>query len=1609
MSDGQTQTTELAALQRAALALKEMRTKLEALEYSRSEPVAVVGLACRMPGDGNTPEAFWEILYNGKDTITEIPTERWDADAYYDPTPGTPGKMYTRHAAFLSEVDQFDPLFFGISPREAASMDPQQRLLLEVSWEALENAGYAPNHLPRQSGIFIGMSETDYATLPLPPHVDADTYDDIGNDLCFASGRLAYILGVQGPNIALDTACSSSLVALHLAIQSLRNDECELALAGGVHLNLSPDTFVMLAQSRALSPDGRCKTFDETADGYGRGEGCGVLVLKRLSKAVQDGDNILAILRGSAVNHDGTSSGLTVPNKLAQEALLSQALGNANVSPQEVSYVEAHGTGTSLGDPIEIRALEAVYGKERNYPLLIGSVKTNIGHLEGAAGMAGIIKVILSLQHGIIPAHLNLNQPNPHLDWATLPLTVPTQNVDWPTANGQPWLAGVSSFGLSGTNAHILVEAAPSATVDTDVDVQEPILIARSCHLLTLSAKTDDALSALAQRFATHLTDRPELALAEVCFTANIGRAHFDHRLGITAATTDELIDHLTTFKQKEMAGIAIGHCKSDTSPKVAFLFTGQGSQYVNMGRQLYDSQPIFRATLDQCDEILRPYLDVSLLDLLYPSKTQGQTANRPSASRHTGQSHTGLDERALIDQTVYTQPALFALEYALAQLWRSWGIEPTAVMGHSIGEYVAACVAGVFTLEDGLKLVAERGRLMQALQANGAMVAVQASAATVEGMIATNADRLSIAALNGPQSVVVSGAQMAIDDLVHQCQTLGIKMRSLAVSHAFHSSLIEPMLAEFREAARQVAYTKPNLRLVSNLTGQLAADDIATPDYWVRHARQPVQFTAGMATLQTMGCQAYLEIGPQPILLGMGRQCLEEQDRVNEAALLPTRPSIAWLPSLRQGQDEWQILLSSLGQLYVQGAAVEWPNVEAASRRKVSLPTYPFQRQRYWLRQRPSSTTGSMLERSPIDHEQKLPTGQEWLYTLDWALQSGDSRTRLDPAHAAPGRWLIFADANGVGERIAALLQAQSHETVLVIPDSLEGQTIAHDSLAQVEKLDPTDKNAWQQLLQTHQPNQGIIYLWGTEDDGESDAVQAAVERQCLPLLSLVQSLNSLDKPPLLWLVTRGAHMVLPEETLKPTQTPLWGLGRTIALEQPELCCTCIDLPMTSQESEHADLAQLLYSQLSVTDDEDQVALRAGKRYVARLVQPEEPRPQDRHARLAIQADGNYLITGGSGGLGLTIAQELAARGARYLTLLSRRGITSADAQNRIEELRANGVTVLVCQADVTDAQSLAAVLKEARSVATLRGVIHAAGILDDAILLNQNATRFARVMQPKVQGAWHLHTLTQEDKLDFFVCFSSVAALMGSIGQSNYAAANAFLDGLAQFRQASGLPALSIQWGPWAEVGMAARTGDKATLNSAGLDFLDPEIGSQLCLDLLHYPLAQVGVLPITDQDAFKRQSLPSLFPRNLSGAGSSPLPAEALLETLSTLPPNEAEERLESIVNQHVVSVLGLDDSQPLDPTQRLFEVGIDSLMAIELRIRMQSALGCVLPSTLVFDYPSVAEMVHFVQTELLADASSSVSDESDSFSSDEALDDLSDEELETLLMQKIKALA
>jgi acyl transferase domain-containing protein/NADPH:quinone reductase-like Zn-dependent oxidoreductase/acyl carrier protein len=924
---------KLSTIKQAFLALEAAEAKLAAMERERSEPIAVTGIGCRFPGKAYSPQAFWKNLCRGHNAVTEIPSIRWDMDAYFDADHGTPGKMSTRWGAFIDDVDQFDAAFFGITPREARSMDPQQRILMEVAWQALEDAGHGSLEELDGSptGVFVGINTDDYSQLMMAAQgpEGIDTYFASGSARSIVSGRIAYQFGLTGPAVSLDTACSSSLLAVHQACRSLLEGECRMALAAGVNLILSPVNSIALSKYQMMAPDGRCKVFDAAADGFVRGEGCGVVVLKRLSDAQAHRDHIYALIRGTAANQDGPSSSLTAPNGTSQVAVMRAALKRAKVLPADIGFVEAHGTGTALGDPIETRALGRCYadGRPENQPLVIGSIKTNIGHLEAASGIAGLIKTALVLHHREIPPNLHFTTPNPEIPWDRYPLKVPTARQPFPQNDETP-LAAVTSLGFSGTNVHAILSSAPP--IDQMGTVSD-----RPRHILTLSARTQEALEQNIDTLVHWLDTAPAVSMPDAAFSLAVGRTHHRRRIALVGDSPRAFKDALHGFRAGRPKGVHSGMVEEGQDPPpVAFLFTGQGAQYAGMGRPLDAVHPRFRKSIDACDDILKPLLGRSVREILFP------VSSDPSADIH---------------QTALTQPAMFAFEYALARLWLSWGVQPAYVMGHSLGEYVAACVSGMISLKDALTMVVRRAQLMQSVSTRGTMAAVMASEAQVARHLSPNPGSVSIAAVNGPEHVVISGAAADVERISESFRRDGVSVIPLTVSHAFHSVLMEPVLATFEKYIAHIPFGSPRYGFVSNVSGAVAKGDaVANPGYWRRHARETVRFMDGMKTLVDQGCRLFIEIGPKPVLLNMGRRCVFGEE-------------LHWLPSLDGKTDDWQCILNALAQVHLAGGAVDWKGFdEPFQRRRIPVPTHCFQGRRFWFDDRGTTAVMPRVQPGP-------------------------------------------------------------------------------------------------------------------------------------------------------------------------------------------------------------------------------------------------------------------------------------------------------------------------------------------------------------------------------------------------------------------------------------------------------------------------------------------------------------------------------------------------------------------------------------------------------------------------------------------------------------------
>ncbi|XVS67797.1 SDR family NAD(P)-dependent oxidoreductase [Actinosynnema sp. CA-299493] len=1363
------------------------------------EPIAIVAMACRYPGGVRSPEDLWELVASGGDATSGFPTDRgWDLLGGFDPTNERPGTFSTREGAFLHDAAEFDAELFGISPREALAMDPQQRLLLETAWETFERAGVDPHGLRgTRTGVFAGVMYHDHATRLRHVPADLEGFLGTGGSGSVVSGRVAYTFGLEGPAITVDTACSSSLVALHLAAQALRSGECDLALAGGVTVMSTPGLFVEFSRQRGLAPDGRCKSFAAAADGTGFAEGVGVLLVERLSDARRNGHPVLAVLRGSAVNQDGASNGLTAPNGPSQERVIRQALANAGLRPSDVDVVEAHGTGTTLGDPIEAQALLATYGQDRETPLWLGSVKSNIGHTQAAAGVAGVIKMVQAMRYGTAPRTLHVDEPSPHVDWAAGAVDLLTEARPWPEVD-RPRRTAVSSFGVSGTNAHVVLEQAPdSPPAAGRPETPGPVA-------WVLSGQSETALKAQAARLA----DVPEGNTADIGLALATTRAALPHRAAVVGRSHDELVAGLRALAVEGGGTVAV-------HGGTAFLFTGQGSQRVGMGRGLAEVFPVFA---EAWDEVLSHF---------------------PAEVREVLSS-----EDARIDETAFAQPGLFAVEVALSRLFASWGVIPDVVVGHSVGEIAAAHIAGVFSLADACRLVVARGALMQALPTGGAMVAVEAAEDEV-----TLSGGVSLAAVNGPRSVVLSGDEEPVLALAAEFAARGRRTKRLMVSHAFHSARMDVMLEEFRAVAASVSFAEPQMTFVSTVDDGSVAD----PEYWVRNVRQTVRFADAIDRLQDVA--RCVEIGPDAVLTGLTGD-------------LPCSPA------LRADRDEATAVVTALGAVHATGGVVDWAAVFPGAR-PVALPTYAFQRTRYWL----DAGEAPGRPASPLD---------EVCYQVDWAPLTADVAKTLR------GDWVLLSGAD---------------DTDLT--------------------ADLIDRGARPEEIGSHLADaDGLLLVTPTTAE----------------LVSTVRRLVADDVRTPLWVVTRDAVAVHPDAPVDPGQAAVWGAGRVVALEHPELWGGLVDLS-------GARAVDRLPGVLGGT--EDQVAVRGSGAWVRRLT-PAPVAPEDWTPR------GTVLITGGTGALGSHVARWAAERGAERLVLVGRRGPDAPGVAELVAELA--GVEVHVVAADVADRDAVAALVAEWEPDA----VVHTAGVSSTGRLLDVTPADLAEAARAKVVGARLLDEVTRGRGLDAFVVFSSIAGVWGSGGQVAYAAANAELDAIVQNRRASGLPGTSIAWGPWAGDGMGAgRVGEDLAV--LGLRSLQPE-RVLAALTRTAHPLlvvADVDWSRFTATFTARRRS--PLLDRVAPPATTDTARTD-LARDLLALPDTDRLAALVDLVRARTAAVLGHDGVTAVPADRAFRDLGVDSLTAVEVRDALNTATGLKLPAAVVFDHPTPRDLARKLDEDL-----------------------------------------
>ncbi|MET8225174.1 SDR family NAD(P)-dependent oxidoreductase [Streptomyces sp. NPDC005301] len=1763
-------------LRRAVTDAQELRERVRELEESAREPIAVVGVGCRFPGGVTSPEDLWHVVSQGVDAMGDFPQDRgWDVEALYDPDPEAHGKTYTRTGGFLPHLADFDAPFFGISPREALAMDPQQRLMLETTWEALERAGIDPHALRgTATGVFTGIYGVDYGPrMGGGANGEVEGFALTGGHLSVASGRVAYVLGLQGPALSTDTACSSSLVAVHQAVRSLREGECTLALAGGVSTLPTPGMFVELARQRGLSADGRCKAFADAADGTGFSEGAGVLVLERLCDARRNGHRVWAVIRGSAINQDGASNGLTAPNPLAQQRVVHAALADAGLAAGEVDAVEAHGTGTRLGDPMEAEALLATYGQEREdgRPLWLGSLKSNIGHTQAAAGVGGIIKMVMAMRHGVLPRTLHVDRPSSHVDWTAGAVQLLTEARDWTTPEGRPRRAGVSSFGISGTNAHLLLEQAPEppaptdtstgtdadTSTGTDAEGGEPAGAARTAWPWVLSARSEEAVREQAARLAEFVTRDPALTPAAVGRALVETRSLFEHRQVVIGADRQELLTALAAVA----AGTGDLAVSGTARPagRTVFVFPGQGAQWTAMGRELFQTSPVFARELRACAAALQPWVSWSLIDTVCD-----------------GPASADLEDIDVV------QPVLFAVMVSLARVWQSLGVTPDVVIGHSQGEIAAAYIAGALTLQDAAKIVALRSRLLAEVTGQGSMAGILLPEQDVRDLLQGQESRIGIAAVNGPNSTTVSGQSDAVQDLVAACQARGARARLIKSSVPGHSPLMDRFQGRLEAELGTLTPRPSAVTIYSTVTGEVIDPLRLDAAYWFRNLRRPVQFGPAMSRLAEQEPHStVIELSPHPLLVMNIQEMFDTTDGATGVVV----------GSLRRDEGGLDRLYRSAAEAFVSGAPVSWQAVFGQVGGPVpELPTYPFQRRRYWLNTPRETAAASTSDHPLLDAVIDLPDERgggavagsgrlsaerhPWLaehtvhgaalvpatvpaelavwaarkagydlvedLTLETPLvlpRSGEREIRVqvdgtgaisvhsrgrdeaDWSRNASGRagrdstppagpdaltaWpppgaasvpfeqeyaRLAALGFGHGPQLRGLRQVWRRDRTLFAevelptpsPDSarftlhpallhavwpalglLDGTgpstaqgllpsrctglrlsaapagvlrvrldpagentvsvTLAgHDGtpvgsiaslslapadLTRLSELSFEDQDAlfhldWEQLppppapaadaavftgvgeLTAHEgplPPQVIAHLDHTgADTGAPAAVEAALHR----VLEWTQAWLGQERyaASRLVLVTRGASG---DESVPadPAAAALWGFVRTAQTENPGRF-TLIDT------DDHPASRDLLHAAAATAHP--QLRLRAGRLSRPQLA-PLPRRSTDPGALVPGLGSGSVLITGGTSGLGALLARHLVTRhGVRRLLLTSRRGPHAPAAAALREELTAAGAHVDIVACDVTDRDALAALIDAVPAAHPLSAVIHCAAVLDDGIVPALNQGRLDTVLAPKVRGAWHLHELTRHLPLSAFVLFSSVAGVLGTAGQANYAAANAYLDGLAQARRAQDLPALALCFGFWAERGdMGADLGDadverlqrqgvQPLSTREGLALFDAALGTGrpvvVPVRLNQAALATPGGAPMGSP---LLRTLAAAFGADDRAAGAETAAGPALAQQLELMAPAEARTALLEAVRTQTALVLGHADTARVAPAETFKKLGIDSLTALELRNKLAAVTGLKLPATLVFDHPNPQALAAFLYEHLMPEESAPAS--------------------------------
>ena len=1488
------------------------------------EGIGIIGMTGRFPGAKNLSD-FWRNLRDGVESVSFFSDEELESSGIEPSLFCNPN--YVKAKAVLGDVELFDASFFGLNPREAEIIDPQHRLFLECAWEALESAGYDPETYESSIGVYAGVSMNTYLLNNLLSNkglIEAvGGYQTmLGNDKDFMPTRVSYKLNLKGPSVVVQTACSTSLVAVQLACQSLLNYQCDIALAGGASIRMPRKAGYLYQEGMILSPDGHCRAFDAKAHGTIVGEGAGIVVLKRLADAFADRDCIHAVIKGGSINNDGALKvGYTAPSVDGQAEVIAMAQAIAGVDSDTISYIEAHGTATPLGDPIEIAALTKAFRAhtERRRFCAVGSVKTNIGHLDAAAGVAGLIKTVLALKHRMLPPSLHFEAPNPNIDFDNSPFYVNARLAAW-NRKETPLRAGVSSFGIGGTNAHVIVEEAPA------IETSGP---SRPWQLLLLSAKTNAALENISENLVQHLKENPNLNPADMAYTLQVGRRSFSHRRIAVCRDTEDAVSVLATMDPKRVFAAV----QDSNDRPVTFMFTGQGSQYVNMGLELYRIESKFRKQVDHCSEILKPRLGFDLRDVVYPSEEQTESATEK------------------LNQTLLTQPALFVIEYALAQLWIAWGIRPQAMIGHSIGEYVAACLAGVFSLEDALALVAARGQLMQKMP-GGAMMAASLSEDEVRPLLNS---KISLAALNGPSLCVVSGPTDAVEALQNQLAQKGVSYSRLHTSHAFHSEMLAPILEPFMEEVKRVALRPPEIPFVSNVTGTwITAREAQAPSYWAKHLRQAVRFSDGVSTLLQEPDRILLEVGPGQTLTSLVRQHPDKN------------PGQVVLSSTRHPQDQQSdvaFLLNTLGRLWLQGTHVDWSRFYVNERRhRIPLPTYPFERQRYWVEpKRQSYDYGAQ----PVTLEKRAQIS-DWFYLPSW------KRSILLKQDAFPKQelcWLVFSEECGLSLQIVERLERLGQEVIRVgIGASF---TKISEALYTINPKAQDDYGALiKELCAQDRAPDRIVHLWSvTPNEQISSRTQYFEKAQNLGFYSLLFLAKALDlqrvtEPLQIEIISNHMQEITGETTMHPEKATVLGPCRVIPQEYANITCRSIDIsldPVINLEEEN--LIDQLVAELTSKPADLVVAYRGRHRWV-QTFEPIRLEAKDEY-QTRLREQGVYLITGGLGGIGFVFAEHLAKTVKAKLILTGRialpareqwpRWLETHDDQDgtgqkirKVQFLEELGAEVLTMGADVANIEEMQQVIARATErFGGIHGVIHAAGVaVSGGVIPLKTVEMAADVLAPKVNGTVVLHNVLRDIKPDFLLLCSSIASILPPPGQIDYCAANAFLDAFAQCHHSNnGTHVVSVNWDTWKEVGMAVDTPVPLGLKKSREENLKKGILSKEGVDafnrILFTPLPQVVV---------STRDLRSRFTQIVQAG--SPADKEQLSKAISEEPgsrhsrPNLSntyvapETELQKTIAEIWQELLGIGEVGIYD---NFFDLGGHSLLATQVIAQLEKKLG------------------------------------------------------------------